>query len=98
MSINEKIIVPIFQELVKHKPKLAVLLPGDEEETDIRLLKNEIIEGFPYPIGVEFRRLFSPGCDALNQERLSQVLKIVERSVQFLAFALLAQLYYLLTL
>lgn len=71
---------------------MAALLPDEEEETDIRLLKNEIIEGFPYPIGVEFRRLFSPGCDALNQERLSQILKIVERSVQFLAFTLLVQL------
>lgn len=92
MSINEEIIVPVFQKLVKYKPKLAALLPDDDEEIEIHKLKNEIIEGFPYPIGVEFRRLFSPGCDALNQERLSQILKIVERTMQFLAFTLLAQL------
>jgi len=93
MVINEKIIIQIFHELVKYKPKLAILLPeNDEEEIDIRRLADEIINGFPWPIGVEFRRLFSPDCDAPNQERLSQILKIVERSVQFLAFVLLSQL------
>ena len=92
MSLNEQLIAPVFQELVKHKPKLAALLPDDDEETDMRRLANEIIDGFPCPIGVEFRRLFSPGYDALSQDRLSQILKIVERTVQFLAFVLLAQL------
>ena len=48
MSINEKIIVPVFHELVKHKPRLALLLPeDDEEETDIRQLAAEIIGSFP---------------------------------------------------
>ena len=43
MSLNEKIIVPVFHELVKHKPKLVMLLSEeDEEETDVRRLANEI--------------------------------------------------------
>ncbi len=95
MSLNENIILPVFQELVKHKPKLGLLLADDDddgEETDVRRLANEIINGFPWPIGVEFRRLFSPGCDKPNQRRLYQILKIVERSVQFISFVLLSQL------
>lgn len=35
MSINEEIIVPVFQKLVKYKPKLAALLPDDDEEIEI---------------------------------------------------------------
>jgi hypothetical protein len=60
MDLNEQIIVPVFQELVKQKPKLELLLPeNEEEELDIRRLAREIIDGFPWPIAVEFRRLFS---------------------------------------
>jgi len=93
MTINEQIIVPVFNQLVQHKPRLALLLPEDgEEETDIRRLADEIINGFPWPIGVEFRRLFTPGCDGLSRRRLDQILKIVERSVQFISFVLLSQL------
>ncbi len=63
MSINVQLIIPVFQELVKHKPKLAYLLPedDDEEEIDIRRLGHELINSFPWPIGNEFRLLFSPG-------------------------------------
>ena len=52
MSINEKIIVSVFQELVKHKPRLALLLPDDEEdETDIRqLVKLATALGFQSPV------------------------------------------------
>jgi len=93
MSINEQLIVPVFHELAKHKPRLAYLLPDDdEEETDIRRLGHELINSFPWPIGNEFRLLFSPGCDALNQRRLYQILKIVERSLQCLSFVFLSQL------
>ncbi len=92
MSINEKLIVPVFKELVQHKPKLAYFLPEDDEEIDIRQLGEQVINAFPYPIGEEIRPLFTPECSAVNQRRLYQILKLVERCVEFISFVLLSQL------
>lgn len=94
MSINEKIIVSVFHELVKYKPKLAILLPDEEEEeeTDLRQLAAEIIGSFPWPLGVELRRLFSAGLNELSRGRLDQILKTVERITQFISFIFLSQI------
>ena len=94
MSVNEKIIIPVFHLMVKYKPRLAPLLPedDDDDEIDSRELAHEIIRGFPWPIGIEFRRLFTADCSSLNRGRLDQILKTVERIAQFIAFVLLSQL------
>ncbi len=92
MVINEKMILPVFRKLVEYKPKLAMLLPeDDDEEPEFRQLGAEIISSFPWPLGVELRRLFSVGLHEQNRGRLDQILKTVERMVQFLSFILLVQ-------
>jgi len=94
MSVNNKIIITLFNKIVKHKPKLAVLLPADEEDEDfdIRLLAAEIIRSFPWTIGVELRRLFSAGMEKPDRGRLDQIFKTIERTMQFLSFVILSQL------
>lgn len=95
MSVNEKIIIPVFKLMTEYQPRLARLLPqddDDDDEIDSRPLAQGIISGFPWPIGIEFRRLFTDGCSKLDRGRLDQILRTVERITQFIAFVLLSQL------
>lgn len=52
-----------------------------------------IIQFFPWPIGVEIRRLLSGDRVIQDQNRLEQLLKVGERSIQFLTFALMCDLW-----
>lgn len=67
----------------------ATTAPG----VDTREISNRIIQSFPWPIGVEIRRLFSGDRREKNKERLEQALKVAEKATQFLALILLAQLW-----
>ncbi len=61
-NINETLIRSVFDEMVKHKPSLSKVLVADEDEDelpDYRILADLIIKNFPWPVGVELRRLFS---------------------------------------
>ncbi|HUX55875.1 MAG TPA: hypothetical protein VMV77_02800 [Bacteroidales bacterium] len=63
----------------------------DEELPDYRILGDLIIKNFPWPIGVELRRLFSGSMRQLDRMRLDQIFKTIERSMQFLSFVMLSQ-------
>lgn len=93
-SINEALIRAVFEEMVKHKPSLSrlVLTDEDEELPDYRILADLIIKNFPWPIGVELRRLFSGSMRQLDRMRLDQIFKTIERSMQFLGFVMLSQM------
>ena len=94
-QINEKLIREVFDEMVMYKPSLAKYLVMDEEEEaiDIRILADQIIKNFPWPIGVELRRLFSGSMRSLERGRLDQLFKTIERTMQFLAFVMVIELY-----
>jgi len=58
---------------------------------DKRMLANFLIQDFPWPIGVELRRLFSGDRIKRDKLRIEQILIVAERTAQFLSFCLLAQ-------
>jgi hypothetical protein len=94
--INEALIRQVFQEMIKYRPALERFLIADEsedEEIDYRVLGDQIIKNFPWPIGVELRRLFSASMRDLDRLRLDQIFKTIERTMQFLSFILLSQLW-----
>jgi hypothetical protein len=93
-SINESLIRGVFDEMLKHKPSLSrmVITDEDEEVPDYRILADLIIKNFPWPIGVELRRLFSGSMRQLDRMRLDQIFKTIERSMQFLSFVMLSQM------
>jgi hypothetical protein len=93
-SINEGLIRGVFDEMLKHKPSLSrmVITDEDEEVPDYRILADLIIKNFPWPIGVELRRLFSGSMRQLDRMRLDQIFKTIERSMQFLSFVMLSQM------
>ncbi|MCX6330077.1 MAG: hypothetical protein NTZ85_11290 [Bacteroidia bacterium] len=95
-ATNELLIQKVFQEMLKYKPSMQKMLIADEEEEeslDPRLLGDLIIRNFPWPIGVELRRLFSASTRQLDRMRLDQIFKTIERSMQFIGFVMLCQLW-----
>jgi len=94
-KINDNLIQEVFNEFVKVKPSFARYLieDEDEEEIDLRLIADQIIRNFPWIIGVERRRLFSGSMRTIERTRLAQLYKAVERSLQFLCYLIVIELY-----
>jgi hypothetical protein len=94
---NEELIKKVFNAMVVHKPALGKYLLVDEDEpddaVDTRILADLIIKNFPWPVGVELRRLFSGSMRQLDRGRLDQLFKTIERAMQYLSFIMVAQLW-----
>jgi hypothetical protein len=95
-AVNELLIQQVFNEMLKYKPSLQKMLVMDEdeeEEVDPRVLGDLVIKNYPWPIGVELRRLFSASMRQLDRLRLDQIFKTIERTMQFTSFVMLSQLW-----
>lgn len=93
MADTKTLIETVFQAMTRHKPRLARFLAADDDEDfDVRELADQVVKGFPYPVGVELRRLFSSEHNRPDRGRLDQIFKTIERTLQFTAFVLLSQL------
>lgn len=95
--MNEALVRAVFDGMVKHRPALGKYLISDDEDldgpVDHRILADLIIKNFPWPIGVELRRLFSGSMRQLDRLRLDQLFKTIERTVQFVSYVMLAQVW-----
>lgn len=96
-ALNDKLIHAVYDGLILHKPQLKSLVQLDEDdedgdEVDVRLLGDLIIRSYPWPIGVELRRLFSAQLAEPDRMRLDQLFKTLERTLQFIAFIQASQL------
>lgn len=97
-ATNEKLIFDVFNEMKEYKPALAKYLivddeDEDEDEVDFRILGDLLIKNFPWPIGIELRRLFSATMRELDRQRLDHIFKTIERTMQFLSFVMIAQMW-----
>ena len=96
-AVNEELIKKVFDAMVQYKPSLGKYLLVDEDDPDdgpdTRVLADLIIKHLPWPIGVEMRRLFSGSMRQLDRGRLDQLFKTIERTMQYLSFVMLAQLW-----
>ncbi len=92
MSVNEKFIRGVFRKMVLYKPRLAAFLDENDPDFDIRELSNHLTKEFPWPIGVELRRLLCGNMEKLDRGRLDQILKTIERTMQYLSFIMVIQL------
>jgi hypothetical protein len=93
--MNEQLIQSVFKKMAEYKPSLQKFLITDDEdeEIDSRILGDLVLKNFPWPIGVELRRLFSGSMRQLDRSRLDQLFKTIERTMQFISFVLVAQLW-----
>lgn len=92
---NGELIEELFRSLIPFKPSLEKFLLVDEEEgesIDPRLLAYQTIKCFPWPLGVELRRLFSASFRTISEERYQQSLKTLRKTLRLCAFLMLAEL------
>ena len=86
---SEALIREIFDALILHKPSLEKFMSVEEEEgeqVDMRLLAYQIFKNYPWPIGVEIRRLFSVSMKDANDSRFQQLNKTIFTIVKLLSF------------
>jgi hypothetical protein len=95
-AINENLILKVFAEMVKYRPSLSKYIPekDEEEEIDYRIIADLVIKNFPWPVGVELRRLFSGTMRQPGRARLDQIFKTLERTIQFVSFVMVCQVWY----
>ena len=95
-ATSEDLILKVFAEMVKNRPQLARYLPetDEDEEVDHRIIGDLVIKNFPWPVGVELRRLFSGSMRQPCKLRLDQIFKTIERSIQFVSFVMVCQVWY----
>lgn len=92
---NGELIEELFRALVHYKPSLEkfLLIEEDEGESiDHRLLAYQAIKCFPWPLGVELRRLFSASFREVSEERYQQSLKTLRKTLRFCFFLMLAEI------
>ncbi|MFK7808146.1 MAG: hypothetical protein AB8F74_10140 [Saprospiraceae bacterium] len=96
-SANDLIIdstfAAILLELEEHSPERTFFnsMKAANLPIDKRMLANFIIQDFPWPIGVELRRLFSGDRIKRNEQRVEQIFIIAERTAQIVSFCFMAQ-------
>jgi hypothetical protein len=95
-AISEDLILKVFAEMVKNRPSLSKFVPEKDadEEFDYRIIGDLLIKNFPWPIGVELRRLFSGSMRQPGRLRLDQIFKTIERTIQFVSFVMVCQVWY----
>lgn len=89
-----ELIEELFRSLIPFKPSLEKFLLVDVEEgesVDQRLLAYQTIKCFPWPLGVELRRLFSASFRSVSEERFQQSLKTLRKTLRLCAFLMLAE-------
>jgi hypothetical protein len=96
VAINEDLILNVFAGMVKNRPSLSKYVPekDEDEEVDYRIIGDLVIKNFPWPVGVELRRLFSGSMRQPGKQRLDQIFKTIERTIQFVSFVMVCQVWY----
>ncbi|NND35027.1 MAG: hypothetical protein HKN76_20745 [Saprospiraceae bacterium] len=98
-SPNDHIIESVFQAMLEHlgpespESRFYHSMKDANIPLDNRMLANFIIQDFPWPVGVELRRLFSGDLKDRDKNRIDQILRAGEKLAQFFAFCSLVQLW-----
>jgi hypothetical protein len=94
-ATNQDLIQKVFAAMIRYRPSLGRYQPDkDEEDIDLRIIADLVIKSFPWPVGVELRRLFSGSMRQLGRLRLDQIFKTIERTIQFVSFVMVCQVWY----
>jgi hypothetical protein len=95
-GINEDLIMKVFAQMVNYKPSLSRYIPdkSDDEDVDYRIIADLVTRNFPWSIGVELRRLFSGSMRQPGRSRLDQIFKTIERTIQFVSFVMVCQVWF----
>ena len=96
---NDQIIEQVFNAILQHvgdqSPESTFYrsMKAANIPIDNRMLANYIIQDFPWPVGVELRRLFSGDLKDRDKNRVDQILRVGEKLAQLFSSCLLVQLW-----
>jgi class 3 adenylate cyclase len=96
---NDVIIERVFHTLLnllgEQSPEYAFYnsMKMAQMPIDNRMLANFLVQDFPWPIGVELRKLFSGDRRERDEKRIKQLLRVADRTVRFFLYCMISQLW-----
>ena len=92
-SVNNELIETLFNAVAKHSPEVRVLWEAAKQSKrqDLRMVRQQIIDSFPAPVGEQLRKLFAG--NTIDVQRLRQLVLTYETVAKLLCFTVLSQLW-----
>lgn len=96
VAVNDGLIQTLFNAVAPHSMEVGMLLEMAKRtnRTDLRTVRQHIIDAFPSPVGEQLRKLFAS--NAIDAARLRQLVITYEAATKLFAFAHLSQLWNML--
>ncbi|MEK7728072.1 MAG: hypothetical protein AAB354_06620, partial [candidate division KSB1 bacterium] len=92
-SVNTELIETLFNAVAKHSPEVGVLWEAAKrsKRQDLRMVRQQIIDSFPAPVGEQLRKLFAG--NTIDVQRLRQLVLTYETVAELFCFTVLSQLW-----
>jgi hypothetical protein len=96
VAVNEGLIQTLFNAVAPHSMEVGLLFEMAKRSgrTDLRTVRQQIIDAFPSPVGEQLRKLFAS--NLVDAGRLRQLVVTYEAVTKLFAFAHLSQLWNLI--
>ena len=93
LPVNTELIETLFNEVAKQSPEVGVLWEAAKKNKrqDLRMVRQQIIDSFPAPVGEQLRKLFAG--NTIDVQRLRQLVLTYETVAELFCFTVLSQLW-----
>ena len=93
VPVNDGLIQILFNAVAPYSLEVGMLLELTKKtnRTDLRTVRQQIIDAFPSPVGEQLRKLFASS--TIDAQRLRQLVVTYEAAAKLFAFALVSQLW-----
>ena len=91
VAVNDGLIQTLFNAIAPFSMEVGMLLELSKKtnRTDLRTVRQQIIDSYPSPVGEQLRKLFAS--NAIDVQRLRQLVVTYESLTKLFAFAMLSQ-------
>lgn len=91
--VNTELIETLFNAVARHSPEVGVLWEAAKKSKrqDLRMVRQQIIDSFPAPVGEQLRKLFAG--TTVDVQRLRQLVLAYETVAELFCFTVLSQLW-----
>ena len=92
-AVNSKLIETLFNAVALHSPAVGVMWEAAKKSKrqDLRMVRQQIIDSFPAPVGEQLRKLFADA--TIDVRRLRQLVLTYETIAELFCFTVLSQLW-----
>jgi hypothetical protein len=92
-AVNTKLIETLFNAVAMHSPAVGVMWEAAKKSKrqDLRMVRQQIIDSFPAPVGEQLRKLFADA--TIDVRRLRQLVLTYETIAELFCFTVLSQLW-----